>query len=202
MDNIGLDRRIAAQATEEGIQRADEHAIAAWKQHADQIIRLLAESQPTFTSEDVWAAGLPPNPTGSNAALGGRFRAASTAGLIVATGTTAGTLAHGKHGSHTQVWASRICNGTRHAAAKDADIVAEAAELRRALAVLYWCTRRHDMTIEYEAVRGTRKGDLMAVHAHVANLLDRKNPWKYDAGEAWLAEWLRQEITDNAPGMI
>jgi hypothetical protein len=202
---IGLDRDRAVAAALDGIARADEHANEHWKALADDLIRRLALRQPTLTSEDVWEMGLPENPTGSNAALGARFRAAQSAGWIVRTDRTTPTLAHGKHGSQTVVWASLLYRGPD--AVAEARRVGDAADLREALTVLYWCARRgYDLAWPEKGriAPGTREADLRRVLGRVADLIGRPRPWGSgnQGDENWLPEWLAAEIDDAAPGLL
>jgi hypothetical protein len=69
-----LDFAAAQAAADAGIAASDEHALDAWKAEADFIITSLAYGRDEFTADDVWGAGLGPNPTGSNTALGARMR--------------------------------------------------------------------------------------------------------------------------------
>jgi hypothetical protein len=56
--------------------------------------------------------------------------------------------------------------------------------------------------VQPDALPGTKSGDLMAVHAHVAELLGRRNPWNHEPGTEWLAGWLRAEVEHAAPGLL
>lgn len=204
---IGLDRDRAIAAALEGIARADEHANGHWKALADDFIHRIAVRQATLTSEDVWEMGLPENPTGSNAALGGRFRAAQSAGWIVRTSRTVPTLAHGKHGSQTVVWASLLYDGPDRAEeARHVVAVADLADLREALTVLYWCARKgYDLSHPDTGIEpGSKAEDLRRVCNRVADLIGRPRPWKHgDQGDDdWLAEWLEAEINEAVPGLL
>jgi hypothetical protein len=103
-----VNRAASAAARNEGIARADRGALEEWKAEADRIIDEVARSQAEVTSDDVWRAGLGPNPTGSNTALGARFKAAAAAGLLVKTDRVRMTELASSHRSPMTVWASQV----------------------------------------------------------------------------------------------
>lgn len=103
-----LDPQAAAEAADAGIATADEHALAEWKEAADGFIHWLANNRSEFTADDVWAMNLGPNPTGSNTALGARFRSAARNGLIENTGRTQKTAQVQSHSQPVTVWRSLL----------------------------------------------------------------------------------------------
>lgn len=172
---IGLDWDAAGKAADEGMERSDGNALDEWKSLADDYILRLAKKSLEFTSEDVWRLGLPANPTGANSALGARFRAAATEGIICNSGRKLNTLAHGKHGSATTVWSSLICG------VRVVDEKSEIQELRLALSMMYGLARMNTEPPSRWAVPGTRGGDVMSVHSRVSRLLGLPNPWGHEA---------------------
>jgi len=177
-EQIGLDWQAASQATDEGVARADRNALDEWKSLADDYILRLARRSLEFTSEDVWRMGLPANPTGSNSALGGRFRVAATEGIICNSGRKLNTLAQGKHGSATVVWSSLVCDVHAIKTGKS-----EIDELRTALSMMYALARMNTEPPSRWAVPGTRGGDVMSVHSRVSRLLGLPNPWDHEPAE-------------------
>lgn len=177
-EQIGLDWEAASKAADVGIERADGNALEEWKSLADDYILRLARRSLEFTSEDVWRMGLPANPTGSNSALGARFRTAATEGIICNSGRKLNTLANGKHGSATVVWSSLICEVHSVKTEKS-----EIEELRAALSVMYGLARLNTEPPSRWAIPGTRGGDVMSVHSRVARLLGLPNPWNYEPDE-------------------
>lgn len=74
--------------TDNAIRQADDAANPEWKAAADKIVRKLAKSKRTFTTDDVWnrldKTGLA---TREPRAMGAVMRRAKGAGLIRSTGT-------------------------------------------------------------------------------------------------------------------
>lgn len=105
-EQISLDAYRARREAEEGIARSDDRALTAWKLDADRRIRSLADRLDEFTADDVWESGLGPNPTGSNTALGARFRHAVAEGIIENTGRAISTAQVKSHGAPQTVWRS------------------------------------------------------------------------------------------------
>lgn len=101
-----LDAAASQAARSRGIDAADVAALDQWKAEADEILARLARDRATVTSDDVWAAGLRPNPSGSSTALGARFVAAARAGLILKTDRVRQTAQVRSHGSPMTVWQS------------------------------------------------------------------------------------------------
>ena len=177
-EQIGLDWEAASKAADAGIERADGNALEEWKSLADDYILRLARRSLEFTSEDVWRMSLPANPTGSNSALGARFRTAAAEGIICNSGRKLNTLANGKHGSATVVWSSLICEVHSVKTEKS-----EIEELRAALSVMYGLARLNTEPPSRWAIPGTRGGDVMSVHSRVARLLGLPNPWNHEPDE-------------------
>lgn len=53
-----LDAVAGAAARDEAVDRVEVHADEAWKAVARQWVSYIANTRPTFTTDDVWAAGL------------------------------------------------------------------------------------------------------------------------------------------------
>lgn len=103
-----FDAEASQDAATEGMMRSDSGSPQWWKERADELIRHLAETCDEFTPDDVWKAGLPENPTGSNTSLGARMRRAQAQGLIFKTGRTVPTERVSAHRRHANVWLSML----------------------------------------------------------------------------------------------
>ena len=91
-------------AKADGIQRADDHADAEWREQAFEAIQWCARMRITFTADDVWERlGESDASTHEPAALGPVFLRASKAGLIVKTGGQIPSRNHRRHRDLT-VW--------------------------------------------------------------------------------------------------
>lgn len=126
---MNVDRQASDAARDAGMAVADDHAEALWKSTADEIIERLALTQPEVVSDDVWEAGLGPNPTGSSTALGPRFRNAAKKGLISKTGRARRKALESCHSSPMTIWVSLVFEGER---APEADGAALAARAQKA----------------------------------------------------------------------
>lgn len=96
-----LDEVEATWRREAGIASVSEHTPEDWKSRCDEALAGLAVTGDDFTSDEVHAlVGEPPNHVN---ALGARFSAAVTAGLITQVGTRRSTRPE-SHGRHVRIW--------------------------------------------------------------------------------------------------
>jgi len=158
---MNVDQRAADAARDGGMAVADEHAEAQWKAEADAIIDHLARTQPEVVSDDVWEAGLAPNPTGSSTALGPRFRNAAATGLISKTGRARRKALESCHASPMTIWASLVFEGER---VPEADRAALAVRCSKA------ATWIEQPTLQLEASTRGREA-LVAVLRQAAEML-------------------------------
>lgn len=77
-----------------------------WAELAYAAVRQVAESQPEFTPDDIWATGL--QKPGEARTLGGVMRRARQGGLIEKTGRVQPTTQPESHGTDVTVWRSLI----------------------------------------------------------------------------------------------
>lgn len=79
---------------------------SVWAELARAAVRQVAESQPEFTPDDIWATGLP-KPDEARA-LGGVMSRARRERLIEKTGRVQPTTQPESHGTDVTVWRSLI----------------------------------------------------------------------------------------------
>ena len=77
-----------------------------WLDLAVAAIRTVAEKQPTMTSDDAWAQGLPEPP--EPRAMGAAFVRARAEGIIDRTGLTRASDRGTNNARHLRVWASKL----------------------------------------------------------------------------------------------
>lgn len=94
-------------ARDAGIAQSYGASPQPWKDLAYDILETLAQNQQEVVSDDVWNAGLP-HPPNSGTALGGVFKRAAKAGLIVKTDRVRITAQVKSHGSPMTVWRSLV----------------------------------------------------------------------------------------------
>jgi hypothetical protein len=78
----------------------------AWAELAYAAVRQVAESQPEFTPDDIWATGL--EKPDEARALGGVMRRARQDGLIEKTGRVQPTSQPESHAADVTIWQSLI----------------------------------------------------------------------------------------------
>lgn len=100
---------IADLVTDEAVARAHRAADGAWLERAAATVRQVARARTTFTTDDIWAAGLP-EPRESRA-LGPVLRQAQAAGAIIPTGEYARSERPACHRRPVRVWRSLIAGG-------------------------------------------------------------------------------------------
>jgi hypothetical protein len=94
---------------DEAIDRVDTHADDDWRTRARDAIRLLAETLPTLTGDDLWrVVEKPAEPRASGAV----FRWAASQGLIEPTADFVPTTQATSHASPSRVWRSKAYMGT------------------------------------------------------------------------------------------
>ncbi len=81
-------------------------ADSSWSEMAYAAVRQVAEKQPEFTPDDIWATGLQ-KPSDARA-LGGVMKRARKEGLIEKTGRVQPTTQPESHGTDITVWRSLI----------------------------------------------------------------------------------------------
>ena len=97
-----LDTAKSRAARDEAIDRAEKHAREIWMQLALDIIHRLARADRAFTSDDVWAAGLPKSR--EPRALGAAMRLAAKRGIIRKTGSWVETRQVLRHSAPIAEW--------------------------------------------------------------------------------------------------
>jgi hypothetical protein len=100
-----LDFEKSGEARDAGIQKAGDAANDAWKTLALQWVIWLASNRPTFTSDDIWACGVP-KPREPRA-LGAVFREASKMGMIEPVGYQQ-TAQVSRHRAPIRVWRRKV----------------------------------------------------------------------------------------------
>jgi hypothetical protein len=103
----------AMRARDDAIARAERHAVDEWKTATFGVIRQLAESCQSFTTDDVWLAlqKMPEVATHEPRALGSMMRQAANLGWIEPTDRYKNSARPECHARPVKVWRSRICNG-------------------------------------------------------------------------------------------
>lgn len=96
------------QRRDDALDRVDTHADPEWKDAAKAAIRLLAETLPELTGDDLWR--LVPKPAEPRAS-GPIFRWAAGQGLIAATDRFVPTTQATSHASPSRVWKSLTYRG-------------------------------------------------------------------------------------------
>ena len=108
----GYDRERAEQARDEAIERVDKHAEEAWRETADEGIRVCAALADEFTSEMVRLyLDLRDVETHDERALGPRMQAAARAGLIEPTDEFRAGSRVSRHRAPLRVWRSLVRRG-------------------------------------------------------------------------------------------
>jgi hypothetical protein len=98
-----LDRKAAAEAKKEAIERVQAHAPAEWLSLAERVVLTLAHSTETFTTDDVWRIiPKPPEPR----ALGAVLHRLAKRGVIARTGQYVSTAQESRHHAPIAVWRS------------------------------------------------------------------------------------------------
>lgn len=97
---LGLIRR------DKGMLLVKESAGPEWVDEAEKVIHKLSTELSTFTSDDIWAAGLS-RPKNSKA-LGPVLTSVARAGVIEATGDFRQTTQASRNGAPVRVWRSLI----------------------------------------------------------------------------------------------
>lgn len=100
----------AMGARDDAIARAERHAVDAWKTATFGVIRQLAESCASFTTDDVWLAlqKLPDVATHEPRALGSMMRQAAKSGWIEPTDRYVNSQRPECHARPVKVWRSRL----------------------------------------------------------------------------------------------
>jgi hypothetical protein len=100
---------IAEQKKQHGINLAYANADTIWKVEAANALRLMAQSNITFTTDEIWehlaSKGIH---TGENRAIGAIMQAARRSGMIEATGQYRQTNRTRAHKRPVAIWLSRI----------------------------------------------------------------------------------------------
>jgi hypothetical protein len=96
----------AKAARDEAMERAETHAATTWKDKAMGAIYRACRMHASFTSEDLWKAGLakPAEPR----ALGPMMTAAARKGWCESSGTYVKGSAVSRHGAPIAVWNSKL----------------------------------------------------------------------------------------------
>lgn len=89
-------------AKADGMQAAADGAGAEWADVAQALVLQVAAARATFTTDDLWAAGLPPS--ASPRALGSVMNAMARAGQIEATGEHRKSTRPRNHSHPVAVW--------------------------------------------------------------------------------------------------
>ncbi len=105
------DALCAKAATDEAIERVEEHADPEWKAHALDAIESCARSFPTFTTDAVWALLDGGPETHEPRALGAVMREAARRGWVESTDRTEQTARVHAHQRPARVWHSLIYGG-------------------------------------------------------------------------------------------
>ena len=103
----------AMRARDDAIARAERHAVDGWKTATFGVIRQLAESCASFTTDDVWLAlqKLPDVATHEPRALGSMMRQAAKSGWIEPTDRYVNSQRPECHARPVKVWRSRLRKG-------------------------------------------------------------------------------------------
>jgi hypothetical protein len=98
----------AMRARDDAIARAERHAVDAWKTVTFGVIRQLAETCPSFTTDDVWLGlrKVPEVATHEPRALGSMMREAAKSGWIVPTDRYVNSHRPECHARPVKVWRS------------------------------------------------------------------------------------------------
>lgn len=97
-----LDRAASLEAKARGMERAEIGAGLEWADRAAALVLKVASSKASFTSDDLWAAGLekPKNPR----ALGPVLVRLAKFGKIRKTGAFVGTSQKSRHNAPVAIW--------------------------------------------------------------------------------------------------
>ena len=104
------DAKKSRAARDEGMQRAADGSTPEWQAAARKTVLEVARRLPEFTTDDVWAAGLP-MPRESRA-MGPVMRALAADGKIEITDRTQRSVRVVAHSGPKQVWRSLVHGGT------------------------------------------------------------------------------------------
>ncbi len=97
-----LDFLESKRLSEHGQQQAEDHAAKEWLAAAESMVLVVAKSKTTFTTDDVWATGLPkPH---EPRALGAVMSRLARGGAIVKTGAYVKTAQTLRHNAPIAVW--------------------------------------------------------------------------------------------------
>lgn len=103
----------AKAARDEAMKRAEKAAHEEWKARALSTILLVCTKRGTFTSEDLWKAGLP-KPREPRA-LGPMLTKAAKRGWCEPSGTYVKGSSVSRHGAPIAVWTSKVRYGREDA---------------------------------------------------------------------------------------
>lgn len=94
---------------EDGIQRAEDHAVPDWNVEVDGAVLRVARRLELFTSDDVWAELVATTEASTHEprAMGPAMRRAATAGWCMPTGEFSLSKRPERHRAPLRVWASR-----------------------------------------------------------------------------------------------
>jgi hypothetical protein len=100
-----FDMEAGKRGKEDGLARVAAHAPSAWMVKARALVVDVAKRKDTFTSDDVWQAGLetPPEPR----ALGAVMNELARAQLVEKTGQYVKTARKTRHNAPVAVWRLR-----------------------------------------------------------------------------------------------
>lgn len=100
-------KELGRMKRDHALEVVERGAPDGWMDAAVLLIERTARLRSTFTSDDVWEAGLEPPP--EPRALGAAFTKAVRLGYIERTGTFTTTRRSSRHAAPIAVWRSRIC---------------------------------------------------------------------------------------------
>lgn len=105
-----LDLKIALRNRDAGLEDVEANANQAWIDLSLKIIRILAESSSSFTSDQVWEelASYPEIKTHQPSAMGAVFRKAAALNIIEATDRFIQSQRPSSHARPIRVWNSKI----------------------------------------------------------------------------------------------
>lgn len=108
MEQLSIDEAISRR--EDAIVRANRHAVETWKTATFGVIRHLAETCLSFTTDDVWMAlqEIPDVATHEPRALGSMMREAAKSGWITPTDGYVNSQRPTCHARPVRVWRSRL----------------------------------------------------------------------------------------------
>lgn len=106
--------KTAIELRDESLEQVEENANAEWTALAIQIIKELAATKATITSDDVWKElkNYPDVQTHQPSAMGAMFRRAFSLQLICTTDRFVQSKRPSSHARPIRVWESKLWKGT------------------------------------------------------------------------------------------